>query len=92
MKRLFLLLTAALLLSLSAFAQADKAKFYIEGQLSTPNKAGEAWKLYNVRSQGISFQVSDTIYGHDTDKGVQLVFDHAATEHPQGFACGMNIS
>ena len=91
MKRLFFFLTAAMLLSLSAFAQADKAKFYIEGQLSTPNKAGEAWKLYNVRSQGISFATSDTIYGHDTDKGVQLVFDHAATEHPQGFACGMKF-
>lgn len=91
MKRSLILLAAALLLSLSAFAQADKAKFYIEGQLSTPNKAGQPWKLYNVRSQGITFSDCDTIYGHDTDKGVQLIFDHAATEHPQGFACGMKF-
>ena len=86
-----LTLLAAMLLSLSAFSQADKAKFYIEGQLATPTKTGQPWKLYNIRSQGITFTNSDTIYGHDTDKGVQLVFDHAATAHPQGFACGLKF-
>ena len=85
------MLLAAMLLTLSAMAQADKAKFYIEGQLSTPTKTGEAWKLYNIRSRGISFSNTDTIYGHDTDKGVQLVFDHAASEHPQGFDCGLRF-
>jgi uncharacterized protein YegL len=91
MKKQLTLLAAALLLSLSVFAQADKAKFYIEGQLATPNKTGQPWKLYNIRSQGITFTDSDTIYGHDTDKGVQLVFDHAATTHPQGFNCGLKF-
>ena len=91
MKKHLTLLAAALLLSLTTFAQADKAKFYIEGQLATPTKSGQPWKLYNIRSQGISFTDSDTIYGHDTDKGVQLVFDHAATTHPQGFACGLKF-
>ena len=91
MKKHLTLLAAALLLSLTTFAQADKAKFYIEGQLATPTKGGQPWKLYNIRSQGISFTDSDTIYGHDTDKGVQLVFDHAATTHPQGFACGLKF-
>ena len=86
-----LTIMAALLLTLSVFGQADKAKFYIEGQLATPNKSGQPWKLYNIRSQGITFTDSDTIYGHDTDKGVQLVFDHAATTHPQGFACGLKF-
>ena len=86
-----LTILAAMLLTLSVFAQADKAKFYIEGQLATPTKSGQPWKLYNIRSQGISFTDSDTIYGHDTDKGVQLVFDHAATTHPQGFACGLKF-
>jgi len=86
-----LTLLAALLLSLSAMAQADKAKFYIEGRLSTPTRNGQPWKLYNIHSLGITFSDSDTIYGHDTDKGVQLVFDHAATSHPQGFACGMKF-
>lgn len=90
MKRVLILL-AAMLLSISAFAQADKAKFFIEGQLATPNRTGEAWKLYNIRSQGISFTNSDTIYGHDTDKGVQLVFEHASTTHPQGFNCGLKF-
>ena len=90
MKRILILL-AATLLTLSATAQADKAKFYIEGQLATPAKAGEAWKLYNIHSKGITFSNSDTIYGHDTDKGVQLVFDHAASEHPQGFDCGLKF-
>ena len=91
MKKHLTLLAAALLLTLSAYAQADKAKFYIEGQLATPTKSGQPWKLYNIRSQGISFTDNDTIYGHDTDKGVQLVFDHAATTHPQGFDCGMKF-
>jgi len=91
MKKQLTLLAAALLLSLSVFAQADKAKFYIEGQLATPNKTGQPWKLYNIRSQGITFTDSDTIYGHDTDKGVQLVFDNAATTHPQGFNCGLKF-
>ena len=90
MKRISFLL-AALLLSVSLFAQADKAKFYIEGQLATPTKAGQPWKLYNIHSRGITFSNTDTIYGHDTDKGVQLVFDHAATEHPQGFNCGLKF-
>ena len=85
------LLAAALLLTFSVYAQADKAKFYIEGQLATPTKTGQPWKLYNIRSQGITFTDSDTIYGHDTDKGVQLVFDHAATTHPQGFNCGLKF-
>ena len=85
------LLAAALLLTFSVYAQADKAKYYIEGQLATPTKTGQPWKLYNIRSQGITFTDSDTIYGHDTDKGVQLVFDHAATTHPQGFNCGLKF-
>lgn len=91
MKKQLTLLAAALLLSLTTFSQADKAKFYIEGQLSTPTKSGQPWKLYNIRSQGITFTDNDTIYGHDTDKGVQLVFDHAATTHPQGFGCGLKF-
>ena len=91
MKKHLTMLAAAMLLSLSVFAQADKAKFYIEGQLATPTKNGQPWKLYNVHSQGISFTDCDTIYGHDTDKGVQLVFDHAATTHPQGFNCGLKF-
>jgi len=90
MKR-FLILLAATLLTLSVNAQADKAKFYIEGQLATPSKSGEEWKLYNIHSKGITFSNTDTIYGHDTDKGVQLVFDHAASEHPQGFDCGLKF-
>ena len=53
MKKHLTLLAAALLLSLTTFAQADKAKFYIEGQLATPTKGGQPWKLYNIRSQGI---------------------------------------
>ena len=69
MKKRLSLLAAALLLSLTLFAQADKAKFYIEGQLATPTKTGQPWKLYNIRSQGITFTDKDTIYGHDTDKG-----------------------
>ena len=40
MKKHLTMLAAALLLTLSAYAQADKAKFYIEGQLATPNKTG----------------------------------------------------
>ena len=48
-----LTLLAAMLLTLSVFAQADKAKFYIEGQIATPTKSGQPWKLYNIRSQGI---------------------------------------
>jgi uncharacterized protein YegL len=91
MKKRLSLLAAALLLSLTLFAQADKAKFYIEGQLATPTKTGQPWKLYNIRSQGITFTDKDTIYGHDTDKGVQLVFDHAATTHPQEFNCGLKF-
>lgn len=91
MKKHIILLAAALLLSIASHAQADKAKFYIEGQLATPLKTGQPWKLYNIRSQGITFTDSDTIYGHDTDKGVQLVFDHAATTHPQGFGCGLKF-
>ena len=91
MKKHLTLLAATLLLTLSVYAQADKAKYYIEGQLATPTKTGQPWKLYNIRSQGISFTDNDTIYGHDTDKGVQLVFDHAATTHPQGFGCGMKF-
>lgn len=91
MKKRLTLLAAALLLTLTVFGQAEKAKYYIEGQLATPTKSGQEWKLYNVRSQGITFTDSDTIYGHDTDKGVQLVFDHAATTHPQGFNCGLKF-
>ncbi len=91
MEKRLTLLAAALLLTLTVFGQAEKAKYYIEGQLATPTKSGQEWKLYNVRSQGITFTDSDTIYGHDTDKGVQLVFDHAATTHPQGFNCGLKF-
>lgn len=91
MKKNLILLAVAMLLTMSAFAQADKAKFFIEGQLATPSSAGEPWKLYNIHSQGISFSDHDTIYGYDTDKGVQLEFDHAATTHPQGFNCGMKF-
>ena len=91
MEKRLTLLAAALLLTLTVFGQAEKAKYYIEGQLATPTKSGQEWKLYNVRSQSITFTDSDTIYGHDTDKGVQLVFDHAATTHPQGFNCGLKF-
>ncbi len=91
MKKHLFLVAAFALLSATALGQADRAKFYIEGQLATPNRAGEPWKVYNVHSQGITFSESDTLYGHDTERGVQLVFDHAATTHPQGFGCGLKF-
>lgn len=91
MKKHLILLAALVLLSATALGQADKAKFYIEGQLATPDKAGEPWRLYNVHGQGITFASTDTIYGHDTERGVQLVFEHASTSHPQGFDCGLKF-
>ena len=64
MKKLMLLVACFCLVG-AAFAQVDKAKYYIEGDYSiTQDNRGQfVYQLTNITSKGITFTPKEVIYG-----------------------------
>ncbi len=93
MKKLMLLFCCALMMA-GAFAQVDKAKYYIEGDYSiTQNNKGQfVYQLTNITSKGISFTPKDVIYGKvEKDESISFTFDKATTDCPEGFEGGLKF-
>ena len=88
-----LLIVALLVLSLSTYSQnssqAEKAKYYIEGDYSVNLVNGQfEYKLENIVSKGITFENEDYKIGKEQDEFEVFYFDHANTDYPGGFEVG----
>lgn len=93
MKRLFLLMVSALL-CLTTVAQADKAKYYIEGDYSIRRDANNqfVYTLSNISSKGIYFTTVDSIMGKvEEDESISFTFEKASTDCPDGFQNGLKF-
>lgn len=92
LKKICSTLVCLLLVSM-AFSQADKAKYYIEGEYRVDVKDGKfVYKLYDITSNKIYFTAADTIIGEDTPEGFQsFVFRKARTDYQGGFEEGMKF-
>ncbi len=93
MKKLMLLLACFCFVG-AAFAQVDKAKYYIEGDYSiTKDNRGQfVYQLTNITSKGITFTPKDVIYGKvEQDESISFTFDKAQTECPEGFEGGLKF-
>ena len=93
MKRILLLLASVLFVAAS-FAQADKAKYYIEGEYSISRSAGGkfVYNLSNISSKGIYFSVPDTLRGVvEPDESISFTFEKATTDCPDGFKDGLKF-
>lgn len=76
------------------FSQAEKAKYYIEGEYSiTQDQNGRfVYQLTNISSKGIYFTPVETIYGKvEQDESISFTFDKASTDCPEGFAPGLKF-
>lgn len=88
------LLFLSMWLCLTCFSQADKAKYYIEGDYTiTQNAAGQfVYQLSNISSQGIHFTPAEVIYGKkESDESISFTFDKASTTCPDGFKSGLKF-
>lgn len=93
MKRILIFLLC-LFGGMAAFSQAEKAKYYIEGEYSiTQDQNGRfVYQLTNITSRGITFTPVETIYGKvEPDESISFTFDKANTDCPEGFAAGLKF-
>lgn len=93
MKKIFLL-AIGLFLCFTAFSQAEKAKYYIEGDYTiTQGPNGQfVYQLSNISSQGIYFTPQNVIYGKkEADESISFTFDKATTDCSDGFASGLKF-
>ncbi len=84
----------SVLLCISAFAQADKAKYYIEGDYSIRRGANNqfVYTLSNISSKGIYFSNVDSINGVvEEDESISFTFEKASTDCPDGFQDGLKF-
>ena len=89
-----MLLLACFLFAGAAFAQVDKAKYYIEGDYSiTKDSRGQfVYQLTNITSKGIYFTPKEVIYGKvEKDESISFTFDKATTDCPEGFEGGLKF-
>ena len=91
-----LLIVALLVLSLSTYSQnssqAEKAKYYIEGDYSVNLVNGQfEYKLENIVSKGITFEYEEYKIGEERDEFEVFYFDHANTDYPGGFDGGLKF-
>lgn len=90
-----MILVLCLLCGITVFSQnADKAKYYIEGEYSiTQDNNGKfVYQLSNITSKGISFTPVETIYGKvEQDESISFTFDKASTICPEGFDAGLKF-
>ena len=93
MKRLFCVIIG-MLMSVAAFAQAENAKYYIEGdyEISRGDNNQFVYTLSNITSKGITFTPVSKIVGHvEDDESISFSFDKAQTDYPGGFEEGLKF-
>lgn len=93
MKKILCAFVAVLLCSV-AFSQADKAKYYIEGNYTITQSANGqfVYQLTDITSKGIQFAPVQVIYGKkENDESISFTFDKATTDCPDGFSGGLKF-
>lgn len=93
MKRI-LFVIIGMLMSVAAFAQAENAKYYIEGdyEITRGDNNQFVYTLSNITSKGITFTPVQTIVGHvEDDESISFSFDKAQTDYPGGFEEGLKF-
>ncbi len=94
MKKLLCIIAAAFL-SVAAFAQADHAKYYIEGDFTITRGSQNqfVYTLSNITSRGITFDSTETtITGQvEGDESISFTFAKASTDYPGGFDEGLKF-
>lgn len=78
----------------AAFAQAENAKYYIEGDYEISRGANNqfVYTLSNITSKGITFAPVDKIVGHvEPDESISFAFEKAQTDYPGGFEEGLKF-
>lgn len=93
MKRI-LFVIIGILMSVAAFAQAENAKYYIEGdyEITRGDNNQFVYTLSNITSKGITFTPVQTIVGHvEDDESISFSFDKAQTDYPGGFEEGLKF-
>ena len=93
MKRI-LFVIIGMLMSVAAFAQAENAKYYIEGDYEISRGANNqfVYTLSNITSKGITFTPVQKIVGNvEPDESISFSFDKAQTDYPGGFAEGLKF-
>ena len=93
MKRLFCFIVG-MMACVAAFAQAENAKYYIEGDYEISRGANNqfVYTLSNITSKGITFAPVDKIVGHvEADESISFAFEKAQTDYPGGFAEGLKF-
>lgn len=93
MKKLFCLIIG-LLACLTAFSQAENAKYYIEGDYNITKGDNNqfVYTLSNITSKGINFAPVQTIVGHvEPDESISFSFEKASTDYPGGFEEGLKF-
>ena len=79
---------------MAAFAQAENAKYYIEGDYEISRGANNqfVYTLSNITSKGITFAPVDKIVGHvEDDESISFAFEKAQTDYPGGFDEGLKF-
>jgi len=93
MKRIALF-AMSLLFCLTAFSQAEKAKYYIEGDYNITRGSDNkfVYTLTNISSKGITFSPVESIVGTvEDDESISFTFEKAATDCPDGFQGGLKF-
>lgn len=93
MKKL-LCIIIGMLACVSAFSQAENAKYYIEGdyEISRGDNNQFVYTLTNITSKGITFAPVDKIVGHvEDDESISFAFEKAQTDYPGGFDEGLKF-
>ena len=93
MKRI-LFVIIGMLMSVAAFAQAENAKYYIEGdyEITRGDNNQFVYTLSNITSKGITFTPVQTIVGHvEDDESISFSFDKAQTDYPAVLRRGLNF-
>lgn len=90
----YIVLFFSMWLCLTTFSQADKAKYYIEGDYSIRKNASNQfyYTLTNISSKGIYFLNTDSIIGVvEEDESISFTFEKASTDCSDGFQDGLKF-
>ncbi len=93
MRRLFCFIVCVFA-CVAAFAQAENAKYYIEGdyEISRGDNNQFVYTLSNITSKGITFTPVESIVGRvEDDESISFSFDKAQTDYPGGFEEGLKF-
>ena len=74
-------------------AYPDDAEYFIKGRVSVEKNANDQvmYKLYDVTSNGITFDLYRYYWGEEDGESVYFTLDKAKTNYPGGFSSGLTF-